>query len=111
MTVPERLEIAKETFAECIKTFEVKGEAYASNKDSLSNFKRNAERLGMSPYQIWAVYFNKHVDSVNNAILQNPLTPVDKSEGLESRVTDLINYAMLLRCLLIEGQKPEVVKQ
>lgn len=108
MTVPERLEIAKETFAECIKTFEVKGEAYASNKDSLSNFKRNAERLEMSPFQIWAVYFNKHVDSVNNAIAQNPACPVDKSEGLESRVTDLINYAMLLKCLLIENSKVPV---
>lgn len=105
MTVPERLKIAEDTFNECIKTFQVKGEAYASNKDSLSNFKRNAERLNMSMFQIWAVYFNKHVDSVNNAIAQNPFAPVDKSEGLESRVTDLINYAMLLKCLLIEQQQ------
>lgn len=102
MTVEERLKIADKVFEECRKTFEIKGEAYANNQDALSNFKRNAERLGMTPFQIWAVYFNKHVDSVNNAIQLNPASPEDKSEGLHSRVIDLINYAMLLECLNLE---------
>lgn len=108
MTNEARLEIIKSLFAECEQVFTIKGDAYADkNGDALSNFKRNAIALGLSPYQIWAIYFNKHVDSILNAIKDNPNRPIDKSEGLRSRITDIINYAGLLECLLEENAKPE----
>lgn len=81
---------------------DAKGRSYAGTDDVLGNFKRNAERLGMTPFQIWAVYFNKHIDSINNAIGANPSAPIDYSEGLEGRILDARTYLGLLLCLLKE---------
>ena len=85
---------------------ESKGNAYAGSVDVLDNFKRNAIALGLTPYQIWAVYFNKHIDSINNAIKANPASPKDMSEGLEGRIVDARTYLGLLFCLL-EEEKSE----
>lgn len=100
MTIERRLEIANEIFLECLDTLARKGNSYAGNKDTLANFKRNAERLGLTPFQVLSVYWNKHVDSINNAIQQSPDYPVDTTEGLRGRVIDNINYSLLLLCLL-----------
>lgn len=105
MTVEERLKIVNELQEEGIKTLTAKGHAYAGKGDSLANFKRNAERLGLSKYQIWGVYFNKHIDSINNAIQENPSSPVDKTEGLKGRVIDAKNYLDILVCLLKEDEE------
>lgn len=104
MTNEARELLAQERFAKVSKTMVQKGESYSGNEDVLSNFRRNAERLGLSKYQIWAVYFNKHIDSINNAILNNPNNPVDKSECLLSRITDVIAYAIILESLLEEDK-------
>ena len=34
-----------------------KGHDYSGDEDVLENFKRNAERLGLTKYQVWLVYF------------------------------------------------------
>jgi len=102
MTIKKRQKIAKDLFNKCIDILIKKGKDYAGNEDCLSNFKRNAERLGLTKYQIWAVYWNKHVDSINNAIKSNPNFPQVESEPLESRIIDLINYEIILLALLLE---------
>lgn len=79
-----------------------KGKAYSGNEDTLANFKRNADRLGMSPFQVWAVYFNKHIDSINTAISRNPDYPIDSTEGLDGRIMDARIYLEILKCLLYE---------
>jgi len=108
MTVERRIDIANSLMDDELELLRVKGKAYAGTGDSLANFKRNAERLGLTPYQIWAVYFNKHIDSINNAIQQNPVFPVDESEGLRGRIADARTYLSILMCLLTEdGEKPK----
>ena len=102
MTLEERSMLAEGIFNNCANILTVKGKAYSGEEDVLSNFKVNAERLGLSKYQIWAVYFNKHVDSINHAIAANPVLPKDSSEGLDSRIVDVINYAVILQALLTE---------
>lgn len=102
MELDERLKHVNEIFEERKQVLIDKGKSYAGNGDTLANFKRNAERLGLSKYQVWAVYFNKHIDSINNAIQDNPLTPEDKSEGLKGRIIDATNYLDILYCLLYE---------
>jgi hypothetical protein len=103
MTVEQRLDIMKDIFEnECIPTFTAKGKSYARDADALANFKINAERLELSKYQVWSIYFMKHVDSIINAIKDNPTNPEDFSEGLFGRITDVINYAGLLKCLKVE---------
>jgi hypothetical protein len=73
-----------------------KGEAYSGKSNRFNNFERNGERLGLSKYQIWAVYFSKHIDAIMNAIKDNPENPVDKTEGLKGRIQDAQNYLDLL---------------
>ena len=59
-----------------------KSACYASPDDPLDNFKRNTARLGMTPFQVLAIYFSKHADAIIEAIKKNPEKPLDTSEGL-----------------------------
>lgn len=92
---------------ECKEILGVKGAAYAGSKDVLRNFKSNAERLGITPYQVWAIYANKHFDTIINAISTTPSYPVDASESMQGRIKDSINYLLLLDALLSETAKKE----
>lgn len=104
MTLENRQMLAEDLFSKCLKILESKGQAYSGNEDALANFKINGERLNLSKYQIWSVYFNKHIDSINNAIKYNPNKPEDKSEGLQGRIIDAINYLIILQALLEEDE-------
>lgn len=98
----KRNELLKNLFSHCEAMMNKKGKSYAGSEDVLANFKRNAELLGMTPFQVWAVYFNKHVDSINNAIKENPEYPIDRSEDIKGRIIDSISYLTLFDCLLVE---------
>lgn len=82
-----------------------KGEEYSGqdNDDQFANFKRQATLLGLDPRTVWAVYFNKHVDSINNYLraVANKQTPV-LSEPITGRIDDAILYLVLLRGLVEE---------
>jgi hypothetical protein len=104
ITLEHRSIIAQCTFQKCLELLEKKGRSYSGSEDVNLNFKENARRLGMTKFQVWAVYANKHVDSINNAIKSNPELPVDHSESLEGRVIDMINYGICLLALLEEGK-------
>lgn len=105
MTTQQQIKLAEELFNECIATLKSKGADYASNTDSLANFKRNAERLGMTKYQVWLLYFTKHVDAIINSIKRDPTSPQVESEPLRGRILDDINYLVLLHCLLEEDER------
>lgn len=64
--------------------------------DRLSNFKRAAKDIGITPLQAWAVYSNKHWDAVMAFIK----TGKAESESITSRLDDLHNYLYLLEGLL-----------
>lgn len=92
--------LVTETLDECQTVLGIKGAAYAGSGDVTANFKRVAASLGLTPYQVWAVYAGKHVDTIFSAIKLSPVAPVDKSEGLDGRIVDAINYLLLLKALL-----------
>ena len=102
MTLEERQRIAEVRFAKCAKLLFAKGKDYAGDKDALANFKQVASMLGLTPFQVWGVYFLKHVMSVTNSIIANPQNPQVESEPLEERITDAINYLVLFEALLKE---------
>ena len=88
MTLENRQALAEALFEDCLQLLRDKGEAYSGKKDALANFKINAERMGLSKYQIWAVYFNKHIDSINNATRKVILG--DLPEGHKAIITKLV---------------------
>ena len=104
MTAEKKIEICTALFDEEVKVSITKGKAYAGEGDSLANFKRIAERSGVSKYQVWQIYANKHFDAIDNAIKANPNAPVDESEGLRGRIIDARNYLAILLCLLTEDE-------
>ena len=69
--------------------------------DVLANFKRVAERTGISPEQAWLVYFLKHIDAITS-IMTKPDLPV--SEEPPGRFADAVNYLRLGYALLKERQ-------
>ena len=107
MTIEERNERMEWVNDKVKRLANSKGKSYASEDDSLANFKRNADRLGLTKYQVWSVYFGKHIDSIFNAIKYNPEKPIDESEGLEGRIYDAITYLHILYCLLNEDKGTE----
>lgn len=69
--------------------------------DVLANFKRVAERTGMTPLQVWAVYFLKHVDAITTGACKPELP---QAEALEGRFADAVNYLKLGWGLINEGR-------
>lgn len=76
-----------------------KGADYTRHEeDRLSNFKRSAAAIGLTPLQVWAVFFNKHID----AIMAYIKTGKTESEAIEGRIDDAQNYLHLLEAIITE---------
>ncbi len=67
--------------------------------DQLANFKRIAERTGQTPLQVWSVYLNKQVDSINSYVKDG-----SESEPIETRFADTLNYLYLGMALIKEAK-------
>jgi cyclopropane fatty-acyl-phospholipid synthase-like methyltransferase len=85
--------------SEIVAINKTKGHDYAGEEDALSNFKRNADRLGLTPIQVWGVYFHKHLDAIETYVREGGVP----SEPIEGRIQDAILYLYLLRGLISEG--------
>ena len=84
--------------AERVGIQKAKRPAYtAGREDVLHNFKSVAQRVGITPGQVLAVYLLKHVDAVV-AALAHPHLP--QAEPVVGRFADLMNYAGLGFALL-----------
>lgn len=65
------------------------------NADVLNNFKVVAAELGITPKQVWYVYFRKHIASISQYCSGN----INLSEPIEGRIADAMNYLDLLNAL------------
>lgn len=97
--------LVNETVAVCKAIMISKGGEYARGDDRLDNFKRNAIKLGLTPEEVWAVYFGKHLDSIDTYIqdirkgIRRP-----RSESILGRFDDAINYLILGKALAVERE-------
>lgn len=105
MTRANFIESVRARTAERVAILAAKGHAYSGDADAFANFKRNAESLGLTKYQILLIYMRKHIDAITTAIKDNPNRPVDKSEGMVGRIDDAINYLDLLAGMLKEDDE------
>lgn len=77
----------------------VKGDDYARpDEDGLSNFKEVATELGITPMQVWGVYFLKGVKAITRFARDGRVS----SESINGRFTDARNYLLLGQALLKE---------
>jgi hypothetical protein len=102
MTTNELNKLFDENWKLILELTRSKGADYASDLDRLSNFKDNARKLGMTQYQIWGVYANKHWDAINAFIKNDGQL---ESEPIESRIHDIIVYSLLLLGLIQDKTK------
>lgn len=81
-----------------VDTNSKKGADYAGDQDALASFKKAAERLGLTPEQVWAVYGDKHWSAIMTFCREGDV----KSEPIEGRIIDVILYGFLLLGLIEE---------
>ena len=96
-------------FKERIEVMKSKGIEYTKgNKDKLANFKEIAQLLGLTPLQVWSVYFFKHIASILNYVREGKV----HSEPIRSRFVDAINYLELGLALIeeVKDYQPEIAK-
>lgn len=60
--------------------------------DILNNFKQAAKRAGVTPMQVWSIFFDKQLSSIQ-AHIKNP--DLKQAEPLDSRWADMYNYLLL----------------
>lgn len=86
----------------CFAALRDKGIEYSRGEaDVNSNFKRVGSAIGLDPVTVAYVYMAKHFDSISSFV-KSRNTP--SGESIESRLGDLINYALILACLLEEAR-------
>lgn len=77
-----------------------KGRKYTlSTGDRLANFKQEAEELGLTPFQVWHVFFNKHVRAVADFCRRGQSIG---EELVENHIHDCLMYLFLLEGLIAE---------
>jgi hypothetical protein len=104
MTNDELNQIIEETFAEITELRQTKGRDYSRGEaDTLSNFKRHAAALELTPEQVWAVYASKHWDAVITFCKRGQV----ESEPIAGRIDDLLTYLFLLKGLIADRQRAE----
>jgi hypothetical protein len=79
---------------------QAKGHDYAGDQDALSNFKTAARMLGLTPEQVWGVYFHKHHSAVMTFLKEGQV----ESEPIEGRIHDCILYLFLLLGLIEDAK-------
>jgi hypothetical protein len=85
--------------AKCYDTLVAKGREYAPDEDKLHNFKIAAQSQGITPRQALAGMMAKHTVSIFDMCRSEELyTP----EQWDEKITDHINYLILLKALVVE---------
>jgi hypothetical protein len=108
MTSKEFMEIAQARVVHCLALMEVKkGPEYSRGGDRFSNFRRAGQLLGVKPTTALLGFLTKHlvsvIDIVNDIEAGRPVI----LEQFEEKITDSINYLLLLEGLAKEMDSRE----
>lgn len=104
MNAADRTTILKKYLEDVIDVLDKKGKAYSGTDNVNANIESTAESLKITKYQVWSVFFKKHIDCIFNSIADNPEAPVDNTESLDGRITDAINYLLILKTMLVDDK-------
>jgi len=105
MHADEFNEIAEARIAHCRSILIVKGKEYSRDGDRLHNFKTAAAIDGETPEQaLWGMA-KKHVVSVRDMVNDIERGIVPSRKMLDEKITDWINYGLLLEGLVEERRR------
>lgn len=94
-------EITEELIDECLEIMKAKGLAYSGTENSFANFQRIGDNLSVSQFQVWFVFFSKHLDSLSSWVRGE----YSDSEPIGGRIKDLICYLFLLYGMIEEANE------
>lgn len=87
---------ANADFRECMEACDAilstKGHDYTQGQGRLKNFYRNGQRLDEPARKVLGLYMFKHIDAIETWIRDGAL----RSEPIDARIHDTINYLLLL---------------
>ena len=102
MTPKDFTKFAKERFEYCMKLLDTKSEEYATLDDKLHNFKMAAGVIRSTPEDALLGMMNKHITSIIDIIYELDEPKLPSKEKLAEKITDTINYLVLLEALITE---------
>lgn len=100
-------EIQEDLFQQIRTIRACKGMEYATETDTLADFKEVAAEVGNSPIQTWATYVKKHLRAVDNFVRSGDV----RSESIESRILDVVTYHILLLGLIEDLREDRAVPE
>ena len=110
MKTKEFNELVTRRLAHCITVLDAKNKEYASDVDKLANFKEAGALKAETPEKaLWGMWA-KHIISVKKIVEDLDHTLILKSgagflptqKTLDEKISDMINYALLLEGLIQE---------
>ena len=105
MNQEEFTALTESTIKQLQELLVVKGGEYADSKDRLANFKRGAQLTGVTPLQCAFIYASKHYDAIATFVRDAAFgTERRRSESIEGRLDDLMNYCLLMKGLVREAE-------
>lgn len=86
----------------------IKGGEYSGQDDRLANFKRGSALTGIKPLTVLMVYLSKHYDALSTYV-RDMEKGEDRlrSEPIEGRLDDLINYCILAKAIIQENTEED----
>jgi hypothetical protein len=101
--------VVQETMHNIHNLLKVKGGEYAGSTDRLANFKRGSQLTGATPLQVLFVYLSKHYDAVATFVRDEAFRVTrERSEPIDGRLDDIINYCLLAKALIRESEQTDV---
>lgn len=95
-------ELQDRIFRECFQIRSAKNADYSRGEEALQAFKEAAKKLSHTPEGVLATYMNKHLRAIWTYI-EDPEKEL-KSESLDERVKDTINYLIFLLAMKHERE-------
>lgn len=94
--------IVERRFEACGEMLGMKGADYTDGKDRLYNFKSVGGLCNTPALMVWLIYFLKHIYAIISFCVKGKV----ESEPIQGRITDAINYLVLLEGLVEEQTPP-----
>lgn len=99
MNAKDSNKIILEQLKKCEMLLCSKAKEYSLDTDRLASFKTGAQLQGITPKQCLMGYTTKHIVSISDMIRTNKKFTLDR---WEEKITDTINYLLLLKALVTE---------
>lgn len=93
------LSLIEDTFDNVNNVSETKGREYAPDADVTDLFWRRGKSLDISPEKVWAIMAGKQWDAIESYCKRGKVLSV---ESIESRISDLVVYLLLLRAMVAD---------